>query len=46
MIDPTLFFDITLALSITFNAYIFFVFFYDTFHTLPNPPFPAIFIKL
>ena len=30
-----------LALSIYFIAYILPVFFYDTFQTLPNPPFPT-----
>lgn len=44
--EVTLRFVITRALSITFNAQIFLVFFYMTFQTLPNPPFPAIFIKL
>jgi len=46
MTDVTLRLVITRALSMTLSAYIFLVFFYITFHTLPNPPFPTILIKL
>ena len=46
MTEFTLRLVMTRALSMTLRAYIFLVFFYMTFQTLPNPPFPTILMKL